>query len=318
MEVIHLSYPLQDQLVAEIHPPTVTAIGNFDGVHKGHQAVIGAAKQLANEINAVHAVMSFTPHPRSVLKKQDDFTYLTPLPEKLTQFESLGVERAYIMKFDPSLAQLSKEDFVRSVLIPLGFKGITVGFNFTFGIKASGKPSDLAQLGEGYYTTRVVNPVQNNQYTFSSTQLRLSLAEGKMDHASQILGRNYQIAGRVVQGDQRGRLMGFPTANIALQEPYLIPRYGVYIVKVHGPFKAGYCYGIMNIGLRPTFNDPIPREQLEVHLFEFSGDLYGQELRVQFLHFLRAELKFDSVHALKQQIHSDQKEAMDWLLIHEN
>ncbi len=308
MQTIYLSYPF-----AQREPETeiVLAIGYFDGVHRGHQAVINEAKSLAEELNALPAVMTFHPHPREVLGQADITRYLTPLPEKLEQFARLEVARTYVMKFDLPFASLSKEEFVRHVLVPLGVKGVVTGFNFTFGHNASGKAHDLKDLGEGYFKARIVKPIQSEGVAVSSTQLRRALAEGEVERASQILGRNYLIEGTVVPGDQRGRLMGFPTANLALKHPFLVPRRGVYVVRAQVEGKE--AAGIMNIGVRPTFSDPAPRERLEVHLLGENADLYGKTMRVEFLHFIREERKFPSVDDLIRQIRLDKQTAEEWL-----
>ncbi|MBA4494377.1 bifunctional riboflavin kinase/FAD synthetase [Paenactinomyces guangxiensis] len=308
MQTKFLTYPF-DQCEPEQH--ISLAIGYFDGVHRGHQAVIAEAKAVAKEMDAIPAVMTFYPHPREVLGHANITRYLTPLPEKLRQFAKSGVECTYVIKFDLTFAALSQEEFVHKVLVPLGVKGVTVGYNFTFGREASGKASDLERLGKGIYVARVVDPIEAGGIVVSSTRLRQALAQGEMEAAAQILGRNYLIEGKVVPGDRRGRLLGFPTANLALEQPFLTPRRGVYVVKVQ--YGENQATGIMNIGVRPTFSDPTPRERLEVHLFDREVDLYGQVLRVEFLHFIRDEKKFPSVDALIDQIRSDKKLAEEWL-----
>jgi riboflavin kinase/FMN adenylyltransferase len=308
MQTIFLSYPFE-----RLKPETkiVLAIGYFDGVHRGHQAVIREAKSLAEELDALPAVMTFHPHPREVLGQANITRYLTPLPEKLAQFAKLEVAQTYVMKFDLTFASLMKEEFIHQVLVPLGVKGVVTGFNFTFGRHAAGKASDLEVLGEGYFKARIVKPIQSEGVTVSSTHLRQALAEGEMEKAARILGRNYLIEGTVVPGDQRGRLMGFPTANLALKHPFLVPRRGVYVVRAQVGGKT--AAGIMNIGVRPTFSDPTPRERLEVHLLGENVDLYGQTMRVEFLHFIREERKFPSVEALIRQIRLDKQTAEEWL-----
>lgn len=308
MQTIFLTYPLEHHQPAL---PVVLAIGYFDGVHRGHRAVIEQAKQLATKLDAVPAVMTFHPHPREVLGQADITRYLTPLPEKLAQFARLGVKRTYVMKFDPLFASLSKEDFVQEVLVPLGVKGVATGFNFKFGRNAEGKAQDLPLLGENLFTTRIVEPIRSDGGIVSSTRLRQALGEGNMETAAQILGRNFLIEGKVVPGDQRGRVMGFPTANLQLEQPFLTPRRGVYVVRVS--YGNDVTAGIMNIGVRPTFSDPTPRERIEVHLLYRSVDLYGQTLRVEFLHFIREEKKFPSIDDLIKQIRLDQQTAEEWL-----
>jgi riboflavin kinase/FMN adenylyltransferase len=310
MDTKFLTYPIEEQR-SKGAQNIVLAIGYFDGVHLGHQAVIKEAIVLAKELDAVPAVMTFHPHPREVLGQVSINRYLTPLPDKLEQFAKLGVQRTYVIKFDLDFASLNKEDFVEEVLIPLAVKGIVTGFNFTFGRCAAGKASDLPLLGQGRFETRIVEPILFGEIAVSSTRLRQALAAGNVEAAGRILGRPYEIKGEVVTGDQRGRLMGFPTANLNLLEPYIVPKRGVYIVRASvGDEKS---YGIMNIGVRPTFSDPVSRERLEVHLLGKNVQLYGQILKVEFLSFIREEKKFPSVDELIKQIQSDREYAENWL-----
>lgn len=309
METILLNYPIEKQ--ASKAQKIVLAIGYFDGVHLGHQAVIKEAVMLAKELDAVPAVMTFHPHPREVLGQAGVNRYLTPLPAKLDQFAKLGVQRTYVIKFDLDFASLKKEDFVEKVLHPLGVKGIVTGFNFTFGRCAAGKASDLPLLARGRFVTRIVEPILSGEIAASSTRLRQALDAGDVEVACRILGRPYELKGKVVTGDQRGRKIGFPTANLDLLDPYLVPKRGVYIVSASvGGEKS---YGIMNIGVRPTFADPVPRESLEVHLLGKNVQLYGQILSVEFLSFIREEKKFPSVDELIKQIQSDREYAENWL-----
>jgi riboflavin kinase/FMN adenylyltransferase len=309
METIHLTYPMIDQPTDQ--EPISLAIGFFDGVHLGHQAVIRKAMDLARELKAVPAVMTFDPHPREVLGQEAIHRYLTPFPDKLEQFARLGVRKVYVVRFDRNFASLSKKEFVTDILLPLGVKGVVTGYNFTFGHKAEGKAEDLTELGKGHFVTEIVSLIQQDQGVISSTRLRRALAEGDVKTARDILGRPYSLEGEVVQGDQRGRLMGFPTANLDLKAPYFVPARGVYVVKA--TMDEVSSFGIMNIGVRPTFRSDQPSERLEVHLLGQSGNYYGKKCRVEFYHFLREEKRFPSVEALIQQIEKDRQEAEQWL-----
>jgi riboflavin kinase/FMN adenylyltransferase len=311
METIHLRYPLQSN---EPIPPVALAIGYFDGVHLGHQAVIRQARRMAKERGIQTAVMTFHPHPREVLGQVKMSGYLTPLPEKLEQFAQLGVDRTYVMSFDRDFAGLSKESFVEEVLIPLRVQAVAVGFNFRFGHRAQGCAQDLGVLAKDRFVAEVVMPVVDEDVTVSSTRLRRALDDGEIELAHRILGRPYTLKGTVVQGDRRGRTIGFPTTNVQPEGPFLIPQNGVYVVQVRRNGRIDT--GVMNIGTRPTFDDPVPRHTLEVHLFDVNEDLYGQTLEVAFLHFLREEKRFDSVDALVKQIQADVKQARNWLTTH--
>jgi riboflavin kinase/FMN adenylyltransferase len=240
--------------------------------------------------------------------------YLTPLPEKLVQFAQLGVDRTYVMRFDRDFAGLSRVSFVEEVLIPLRVQAVAVGFNFRFGHRAQGRAQDLGVLAKNRFVAKVVMPVVDEGIAVSSTRLRRALGDGEVDLAHRILGRPYTVKGTVVHGDRRGRTIGFPTANVQPAEPYLIPKNGVYVVQVRRNGRIDT--GVMNIGNRPTFEDPVPRHTLEVHLFDVNEDLYGQTLEVAFLHFLREEKRFDSVDALVKQIRADVAQARNWLTVH--
>jgi riboflavin kinase / FMN adenylyltransferase len=304
METVQLSYPLES---SGTHPPVVLAIGYFDGVHRGHQSVIRRAGDLAAQMGISSAVMTFHPHPREVLGKSSISRYITPLRDKLRQFARLGVDRTYVMKFDRRFAGQTKEQFVEEVLMPLQVKGVVVGFNFCFGRDASGTAEDLQRMGEGRFRVEVITPVREGEIPVSSTRLRKALADGDVVTATKILGRPYSIEGEVVSGDRRGRIIGFPTANLNLSEPYAIPKRGVYLVSVSRGGRE--IPGVMNIGLRPTFRDPAPRLTLEVHLLGVGENLYGQTLRVHFHRFLREEKRFDSVDDLIRQIREDVRQA---------
>ncbi len=304
METVQLSYPLD---LKKTYPPAVLAIGYFDGVHRGHQTVIRRARELAARLGVSSAVMTFHPHPREVLGKANISRYITPLRDKLRQFDRLGVDRTYVMKFDRLFADRTKEQFVEEVLIPLQVKGVVVGFNFCFGRGASGRAEDLITMGEGRFWVEVITPVLEGEIPVSSTRLREALAAGDVVTAEKILGRPHSIEGKVVSGDRRGRTIGFPTANLDLSEPYAVPKRGVYLVSV--PRGGRVIPGVMNIGLRPTFRDPEPKLTLEVHLLGFEDHLYGETLRVHFHRFLREERRFDSVDELIRQIREDVRRA---------
>ena len=304
METVQLSYPLDSD---KTYPPAVLAIGYFDGVHRGHQSVIRRARELAARLGVASAVMTFHPHPREVLGKSKLSGYITPLPDKLRQFARLGMDRTYVMKFDRLFADRTKEQFVEEVLIPLQVKGVVVGFNFCFGRGASGRAEDLKTLGEGRFCVEVIHPVLEGEIPVSSTRLREALAAGDVVTAEKILGRPHLVEGEVVTGDRRGRTIGFPTANLALTQPYAIPKRGVYLVSV--ALGDRWIPGVMNIGLRPTFQSPEPKLTLEVHLLRFEGDLYGKTLRVRFHRFLREERRFGSADDLVRQIREDVRRA---------
>jgi riboflavin kinase/FMN adenylyltransferase len=308
MQIQQIAYPITPVYTERV----VVALGFFDGVHLGHQKVIQRAKAMAETLGAVPAVMTFDPHPRQVLGHAKMTRFLTPLAEKLERFAELGVQKVYVMKFDHTFARLSKEQFVQEILVPLGVKGVVTGFNFTFGHMAEGKAMDLFVLGQGRFAVEVVDPVYVGELVASSSRTRQMLESGKPEAAADLLGRPYLVRGKVVSGDKRGRLLGFPTANLALLDPYFVPKYGVYLVRVQ--FHEHSAFGVMNIGVRPTFRSSTPEERWEVHILDYQGDLYNEILSVEFLHFIREEKRFSSVEELKMQIQQDVEKAKSWVM----
>lgn len=308
MQIYNLSYPLQ---LSSPIPPAVLAIGYFDGIHRGHRTLIEKAQWMAKSLGVSSAVMTFHPHPREVLGKKPVTHSLTPPQEKMNQLAKMGVDLVHIMKFDTNLAMRSPEEFVEDILIPLQVKGVVVGYDFTFGRNASGTAQDLERLAKRRFNVEVIPPIEESQLPVSSSRIRKALANGEVETAHQVLGRPYAIRGKVVPGDGRGKTIGFPTANLQLLESYTVPMDGVYLVSVE--LGQERYYGLMNIGYRPTFEDPTPRKQLEVYLLDLNEDLYGQELKVEFLRFLRKEQKFNSLEELVNQLRQDEKTARDWI-----
>ncbi len=290
----------------------VVAIGNFDGVHLGHQAVLAQARAIARRLDAPLAVLTFEPHPRSVFQPKLPPFRLTPLPAKVEALKSVGVDHVFVLDFTPEFSRRSAEDFMTSVLqSDLGARHIVVGWDFCFGHKRSGNAKLLsergADLGFGVTVTEVVKT--GDAEIYSSSRIRECLQAGDLSAAAALLGRPWEVDGMVLHGDKRGRTIGFPTANISM-EAYMHPSLGVYAVRAgmkEGSDGVGDVYrwvdGIANLGMRPTVDGT--RVQLEVHLFDFDEDLYGRFLRVQLIEFLRGEKKFDGLDSLKAQITSD-------------
>ncbi|MCM8732967.1 bifunctional riboflavin kinase/FAD synthetase [Azospirillum sp. A1-3] len=285
----------------------VVALGNFDGVHRGHQTVIGTAQRLAAEMGVPSAVVTFEPHPRSVFRPDDPPFRLTPFRVKTRHIEALGVDQLIVCHFDDSFRHKTAQAFVDEVLIAgLGVRHVVCGYDFLFGHKRSGDPAFLQKAGraQGFGVTEV-GPVSDEQGgVYSSTRVRDALTAGRPREAAFVLGHSWEIEGRVVHGDQRGRTIGFPTANIELGE-YLRPAFGVYAVRA-GIDRAGetvWLPGVANLGARPTVDGTVAR--LEAHLFDVDLDLYDLHLRVQMIDFLRPEMKFPSFDVLKDQIVKD-------------
>jgi riboflavin kinase / FMN adenylyltransferase len=293
----------------------VVAAGNFDGVHLGHQAVLAEAKALAKGLGAPFAVLTFEPHPRVVFQPGLPPFRLTPFRAKSLVLEGLGVDLLFTLHFDLAFAQKTAEQFVSEVLVAgLGAKAVVVGYDFVFGNKRRGTPELLtAEGGKHGFAVKIVAPVAaSGGAVYSSTQIREHLVAGRTREAAALLGRAWEIDGRVEIGDKLGRTIGFPTANIDLAD-YLRPAPGVYAVRagIEDGGKTEWHDGAANLGWRPTVGGKDLR--LETHLFDFSGDLYGKHLRVALIERLRPEQRFAGLEALKAQIAVDCEKAREIL-----
>jgi len=276
-------------------PALVLAIGNFDGMHLGHQALLKRLVEVADATGLTAAVMTFEPHPREFFTPDNAPARLTSLREKLEFFEDAGVAQVYICRFNRQFSDLSAEVFIQNILrTALNAQSILVGNDFRFGAKRHGSVADLREAG---FDLVDFPEVRLESVRVSSTAVRDALAAGELELARALLGRPYSISGKVVHGAKRGRQLGFPTANVHMrhERPALT---GVYAVKLDG------LAGVANLGVRPTVAG-IPKLMLEVHLFDFDGDLYDRHVHVQFLKKIREEMKFPDFDALKQQIALD-------------
>ncbi|MEP9379575.1 bifunctional riboflavin kinase/FAD synthetase [Aquabacter sp. CN5-332] len=280
----------------------VLAIGNFDGVHRGHLAVIGAARLMAQQLGRPAAALTFEPHPRSFFKPDTVLFRLTPGPQKLAQLAHAGLDGAIVLPFDATLAAIPAEAFVTEVLVKrFAVAGAVVGFDFHFGQGRAGSPAFLQEAGLWHgFPVDVVEPMRDEGDPISSSAIRNALAAGQVGHAAHMLGRPWSVSGAVIHGDKRGRDLGFPTANIALPAGTTLA-FGIYAVRAR--VGGEVIDGVASYGRRPTFDNGAAL--LEVHLFDFSGDLYGREMEVAFHNYLRPELKFDSIEALVRQMDKD-------------
>jgi len=280
----------------------VLAVGNFDGVHRGHQALIKAAVEKARSLGAPAGVLVFEPHPREFFHPEEPHFGLTPLKQKLEIFEKLGLDLAIVLNFDAALAGLAADDFIARVLVEgLGARHVVIGYDFFFGKNRGGTPETMreASLKLGFGLT-VVSPVAEDGEVFSSSAIRVHLAQGDVKGAARTLGRWWRIGGRVVGGAKRGIGLGFPTANVPLPRGTGLG-HGIYAVRV---YLGGERYdGAAYLGTRPTYDDGMP--VLEVFLFGFEGDLYGREIGVEFIDFIRNDRKFDTSEALIAQMEAD-------------
>jgi len=288
----------------------VIAIGNFDGVHRGHRAVIAAARERAQSLARKTAALTFVPHPRLFLRPQDALFQLSSERNKLRLLAATGLDGAIVMTFDAALAATSAEDFIERILVGrLGIGGAAIGFDFHFGKNRTGSPDFLAAQGaQRGFAVDIVPPLENEGRPVSSGAVRNALAAGRVVEAAELLGVPWFVSGEVIHGDKRGRALGFPTANLRL-DPGCGLKHGIYAVRVGVGGKR--LDGVANFGRRPTFDDGAPL--LEVFLFDFDDDLYGEVIDVAFIGWIRHEQKFESIEALQRTMLVDSAQARDAL-----
>jgi riboflavin kinase/FMN adenylyltransferase len=286
---------------------SIVTVGMFDGVHRGHQAIIEYLRERAREQSGLSTLVSFDPHPRAVVHG-DDVPLLTTVADRADALETLGLDRFVVVPFSTDFARLGPEEYVEKVLVEgIGVREITVGYDHRFGKGRAGDVDLLRELGEKYgFEVDVIPPQEVDRDVVSSSTIRsLLLEEGDMQRARELLGRSYQIKGVVAKGEGRGRKLGYPTANLALEDARkLVPKRGVYATKVTLP-NGRRRGGMLNIGRRPTFDEM--DVTVEVHLLDYEGDLYEERLTVQFLQRLRDEQRFESADALATQLSEDEK-----------
>lgn len=310
MEVIHLKYPHQ---LTSTGSEYSLALGFFDGVHLGHQRVIGAAIENAKKLNLKSAVMTFDPHPSIVLGGLNEKVfYITPLQQKLETLEQLGVDTVFVVNFTSDFAMLSPEDFVQYFIRDLHVKHVTAGFDYSFGAFGKGNMDFMQQLAGDDFGVTVVSKLEADSDKVSSTRIRKALQNGEMEEVRKLLGRAFEVPGIVVHGDKRGRTLGFPTANVQHMEGCFIPGTGVYAVKIL--VQNEWHNGVCNVGYKPTFKDPNNKQlSIEVHIFNFDKNIYGEEVVVGWYHRIRSERKFNGIDELVAQIEKDKQDAIRFL-----
>lgn len=318
MKVIHMTYPYPFE--QETFPETVAAIGFFDGIHKGHQKLIQRSVAYANKHGMESAVITFLPHPSVVLKglSEEAVKYITPLKEKKEVLEQFNIDRVYIVTFNKDLSRLSPKEFVEHFIIGLNIKHLIGGFDYSFGFKGQGNMNNIHQFANGLFTYEIVDRIDWGGEKISSTRIRKCLQEGDMVTTNVLLGRPYFNYGTVIEGDKRGRTIGFPTANIKTDATALLPKTGVYAVKVHVPGKSTDFLGMANLGTKPTFTKGEENISLEVNILDFSGDLYGQTLKIEWYKHVRDEIKFSGVDSLVEQIKKDEQTIRSYFEKHRN
>lgn len=294
---------------------SIVTVGNFDGVHGGHLQIIEKLVQKARRFNCRSVLITFQPHPQIVKSKKGDFFgLLTPLDEKITLLKNTAIDILLILPFNKELSQMDAETFIRKVLKEkIGAIHIIIGFNHSFGNKRTGDVSLLQELSDNYnFSVELVEPIKIKNIVVSSSQIRNSLKKGNVNFANAMLARNYSVEGKVITGEKLGQQIGFPTANIVIEDVYkLIPGDGVYsvVVSYNGEKRGGTVY----IGKRPTVQGK--NRMIEIYLHDYSGNLYGCNLKVEFLDYIRKEKKFSSVDELRENIQNDINSSKDILSV---
>ena len=291
--------------------PTILTIGAFDGVHKGHKHLIGSAVRRARELDCQSAVLTFDPHPDMVIHPDRGRMYLTSFEERADLIRDLGADLLIVMAFTRDTMDLTAHDFMGSICRAVALRELWIGWDFALGRRREGTLARLREIGQelGYSVHPVDAFALQDGSPISSTRIRNALREGDVASAAWLLGRPFGVRGTVARGDQRGRTIGFPTANIEVDDHHLLPGDGVYVCHAE---VNGQRYGaVTNIGMRPTFNGL--RRTVEAYLLDFVGDIYGDTVRLELVHRLRGEQKFANIGALVAQINADVAAARRWL-----
>ncbi len=290
--------------------PTAITIGVFDGVHRGHRHLIDALRGRAAERGLASGIVTLHPSPIQVLRPEVRVSYLTSLEERVELLRATGVDTVAPLTFTSEVAELSATDFLALLRDTLGMRFLFMGPDNAFGRGREGTPQRCAEIGEelGFEVEVLAAPLGSDDGRVSATAVRNALAEGDMERVADLLGRSYALRGPVVRGHERGRGIGFPTANLAVTPDRALPAFGVYVSRAE---TLGRSYAAAtNIGINPTFDDPLP--SVETYILDFEGDLYGRELRIEVLHRLRGEMKFEGIDALSRAIDADVQAARDY------
>lgn len=291
---------------------TILTLGTFDGVHIGHKKILERVIQNTENKEYESLVLTFFPHPRMVLQEKSEIKLLNTISEKIDLLEKIGIENLVIHPFDENFSRLTAEEFVKTVLInQFHIHKIIIGYDHRFGRNRTANIDDLIAFGQQYgFEVEQISVQEIDAISVSSTKIRKALSEGKMALANDYLGYDYFLTGTITEGKRLGRTIGFPTANLKIDEDYkLIPLNGVYVVK--SVLNQETHFGIMNIGYNPTVGND--RLSIEIHFLDFNSNLYNQKIAVSILHYIRPEQKFDSIELLKEQIEKDKNSAIAYL-----
>ncbi|OIK15324.1 riboflavin biosynthesis protein RibF [Bacillus sp. MUM 13] len=310
MKVIVIEHP--HEFTPDQFPQLAIALGFFDGIHKGHQKVISAVKDIAHQLDMKSAVMTFNPHPSAVLgKKIQHIRYITPLQDKISIIEEMGVDYLFIVHFTEEFAALLPQEFVDQYLININVRHVVAGFDYSYGKYGEGTMETLPLHCRGRFTQTIIEKQKLEDEKVSSTRIRKCLADGDFLEYRHLTGRYYMTRGIVIHGEKRGRQLGFPTANMDLKDDYIFPATGVYAVqvKVRGIWYKGIC----NVGYKPTFHKEKPDvPSVEVHILDYSGEIYGDTAEIQWNKRLRSEKKFSGLEELVKQIGIDKMQAEEY------
>ena len=284
-------------------PETAIALGNFDGVHLGHQKLIGEAVRKAKEKGIKSAVFTFSNHPRDLVPGTEKVKNILYSTEKAEVIESLGIDYLFSIPFTKEIMAMSPESFIQELLCDkFNAKVVVCGFNYNFGYKAQGTPEILQEIGKKKgFEMVMIPPCKVDGNVVSSTLIREFIADGKMEDVKKYMGRNYIVSGEVVVGNRLGRRIGFPTSNLVIEENMVTPPNGVYVTLCE--YNDKVFPGITNVGVKPTIGNY--NKNIETHIFNFDQEIYGKKIKVEFIKKMREEIKFDNVEALSRQIKSD-------------
>lgn len=294
-----------------IEKPTIVTIGTFDGVHLGHQKILGRLQQLKKQYELNTVVLTFEPHPRKILfPEQTDLKLITLIDEKLNLLETYGVDVTVVYPFDKQFSNIESQEYIKDILLKsLKVKYLVIGYDHKFGKNRSGDIGVLKQFSNSLgYQVEEINALDIDNISISSSKIRQALEHGNIQLANNYLGHHFFLYATVIPGKQLGRTIGYPTANLKIESSdKLIPKIGVYFVEV--VIDSSSYFGMMNIGYNPT-TDNDRNIKMEVHIFDFSTDLYGTSIRVNFIEYLRDEMKFNSLDELTNELHEDKKKCM--------
>ncbi len=313
MEVIEITHPIQaEQYIQE---DVAMALGFFDGLHRGHQALFDELDRVAKEKDLKKAVMTFDPHPSVVLNpKQKRTTYITPLDDKIELLGEQNIDYCLVVNFSSRFAEVTPDEFVQDYLVKNHARVIIAGFDFTFGKYGKGNMAKLQEY-QVQFESITIGKQDLNREKISTTAIREALKTGHLAKANEQLGYRYRMKGTVVQGEKRGRTIGFPTANIEPSDDYVWPTLGVYAVSMTIGSSDQIYRGVANIGVKPTFHDDLPQAVIEVNIFDFTENIYGERVTIYWHHYIRPELKFDGIDPLVAQMNDDKARAKHLLAV---